>query len=71
MLPELEVLVPLELVPCQYQVIPEGGVPRDSTLLPQLLVTVGAEGVAGDVFTVTETERTELQHPLLLFLALK
>ena len=50
---ELEVLVPLLLVPCQYQMMPEGGVPRDSTLIPQLLVTVGAEGVAGDVFTVT------------------
>ena len=71
MLPELEMLVPLELVPCQYQVIPEGGVRRNSTLLPQLSTTDGVLGTGGMALTVTATERLDPQHPELLFLALK
>jgi hypothetical protein len=47
-LEEFDVLVPDEL-PCQYQVIPPGGVPLVNTVFPQLLVTVGLEGVPGMV----------------------
>ena len=51
-LDESEVLVPDELL-CQYQVIPLGGVPRVRTVLPQLLVTLGLDGVATEAITVT------------------
>ena len=53
-LDELEVLVPDGLL-CQYQVIPLGGFPRVSTVLPQLLVTFGLDGVATEPITVTFT----------------
>jgi hypothetical protein len=43
---ELEVLVPEELL-CQYQVIPPGGELLVNTVLPQLLVIDGVDGVSG------------------------
>jgi hypothetical protein len=68
---ELDVLVPLEDLPCQYQVTPEGGVPLVSVLFPQLFVeTEGVEGVPGLGFTVTLTPLELLQQPVEVFLAL-
>ena len=46
----LVVVVPVALS-CQYQVSPEGAGPMVSTVASQLLVTVGAAGVAGMLFT--------------------
>jgi hypothetical protein len=43
---ELEVLVPVEEL-CQYQVMPLGGEFLVNTVLPQLLVTDGVDGVPG------------------------
>jgi hypothetical protein len=63
----LLVLVPVELVPCQYQVTPPGGVPRVSLVLPQLFCTEGVEGVEGAALMLTETARLLLlQHLLVL-----
>jgi hypothetical protein len=67
----LLVLVPVELVPCQYQVTPPGGVPRVSLVLPQLFCTEGVEGVEGAALMLTDTERLLLQQPEELFLALR
>jgi hypothetical protein len=48
----------LDVFPCQYQVIPEGGLFLVKVLLPQLLVdTLIADGIPGVGFTVTLTER--------------
>ena len=47
----LVVLVPPTVL-CQYQVSPEGGVPRVKAVLPQLVLTVGTGGVPGALFTL-------------------
>jgi hypothetical protein len=67
----LSVLVPETLAPCQYQVTPPGGVPRVSTLLPQLFSTEGAEGMPGIVLTETDIDLLLPQHPVVLFLPRK
>ena len=60
----MEVDVPLLVLPCQYQVTPEGGLPRVSVLLPQVfVVTDGVDGVDGTVLTVTKTLRCVPQQP--------
>ena len=51
--------------------MPDGGATLVSTLLPQLLVTVGAVGTGGTALTAITTERLDPQHPEPLFLALK
>ena len=58
--------VPLEFVPCQYQVMPVGGVPElvivTEVHCGELLI--GVEGVFGFEDTVTEIPPlVELQHP--------
>ena len=70
-LEEFDVLVPDELVPCQYHVVPSGGFTRVNVLLPQKFVdTVGAVGLEGIWFTVTPTlAEDELQHPVVLLRA--
>ena len=65
---ELDVLVPFALVPCQYQVLPEGedgGVPRVSTLCPHWLLTDGVAGSAGTGFTVNDTYEYPLLHKFI------
>ena len=43
---EFDMLVPVALVPCQYQVVPDGGELCDSVLSPQVFEET--EGVAGE-----------------------
>ena len=64
-------LVPPELLPCQYQVTPDGGVERVKVFAPHVLPeTVGTAGLEGTGFTVTYTlVNALLQQPVLLFFA--
>jgi hypothetical protein len=66
------VLIPVELVPCQYQVSPAGAEPFSVIVTPVPLhcgeLDVGMPGVAGVAFTVTATLAAALQHPVVLFL---
>ena len=60
----MDVDVPLLLVPCQYQVIPEGGVPLVRVLFPQVFEDMlGVDGVAGTGLTVTDTLCCSPQQP--------
>jgi hypothetical protein len=65
------VLVPSELLPCQYQVTPDGGEVLVKVFAPhKLLETVGLDGTAGAGLIVTYTlVDALLQQPVLLFLA--
>jgi hypothetical protein len=67
---EFLVLLIVELVPCQYQVTPDGGVERVKVFAPHVLLeTVGLDGTAGTGLTVTYTLASVLQQPVLVFLA--
>ena len=68
----LVVLVPVELVPCQYQVSPPGAEPFAVSVTPTSAhcgeLDVGMPGVVGVAFTVTAKPAAALQHPVLLFI---
>jgi hypothetical protein len=62
----LVVLVPVAVVPCQYQVSPAGGVPVAVNVFdPQEFAeTVGVGGAVGLALTVTTTDEYIQQLPL-------
>ena len=68
----LAVLVPVELVPCQYQVSPPGAETFAVSVTPASAhcgeLDVGMPGVAGVAFTVTAKAAAALQHKVVLFL---
>ena len=67
----MAVLVPLALVPCQYQVSPAGAEPVAVMVTPRIEhcgeLDVGAPGVAGVALTVTATLADAPQHNDVLF----
>jgi hypothetical protein len=68
---ELDVLLPDEFVPCQYQVTADGGSERVKVFEPQVLdETDGVAGCDGVEFTDTNTvAEDKLQQPEVVFFA--
>ena len=68
----LAMLVPVELVPCQYHVSPPGADPFLVKVTPASAhcgeLDVGMPGVAGVAFTITAKAAATLQPPDVLFL---